>query len=359
MLKRYTHRTGFTLVELLVVIAIIGILVGLLLPAVQSAREAARRMQCSNYVKQLGLALHNYESTHRKLPAGCASSAFPRGGAGTHSFGPSYIGMILPYLEQTAAYNNLTWAGKSPGYVGEAVPSGGNLNKPFAQGANPPTVCPSFTRFGDQPNRENYNVYAGIAGAADMVSFNETRVFTFTQGNGIAKASGGGLLGASSFVPFRSATDGLSNTMMIGEQGGKILRSDGVNYSWMVASQGAATQGTNDVTGWLIGTREAGQMPNPDPTCGTQGNNGGCDNDHRYFNVTTVRYRIKQAPFADQIFGGMSSAMGANNPLASFHSGGIQVCLGDGSVHFISESIELETLKKLATRDDGQPLGEF
>ena len=127
----------------------------------------------------------------------------------------------------------------------------------------------------------------------------------------------------------------------------------------MVASQGAGTKGTNNVTGWLIGTKEAGEMPFPDPTCGTTGNNGGCDLDHRYFNVTTVRYRIKQAPFADQIFGGMSSAMGANNPLASFHPGGIQACNGDGSVRFISETIDLEILKKLATRDDGQPLGDF
>lgn len=359
MSGRYSKRLGFTLVELLVVIAIIGILVGLLLPAVQAAREAARRMQCSNNVKQIALALHNYESTHKKLPAGCSFSAFPRGGAGTHSFGPSYIGMILPFLEQTAAYNNLTWGGKSPGYVGEAAPSGGNLNKPFAMGANPPTQCPSFPPFGNQLNRESYNVYAGIAGAADMTSFNETRVFSFTQGAGIAKASGGGLLGINSFTRFASAVDGLSNTMMIGEQGGKIIRSDNVTYSFILASQGAAVSGTNDVTGWLIGTREAGTVPFPDPTCGTQGNAGGCDNDHRYFNVTTVRYRIGQAPFADQIFGGMSSAMGANNPLTSFHTGGIQVGMGDGSVQFISQSIELETLKKLATRDDGQALGEF
>ncbi|MCY2980167.1 MAG: DUF1559 domain-containing protein [Planctomycetota bacterium] len=358
-MNRSIRRSAFTLVELLVVIAIIGILVGLLLPAVQAAREAARRMQCSNSVKQLALSLHNYESAFKKLPAGCTYSGTPRGGAGTHSFGHSYIGAILPYIELSSAYNAMTWIGKSPGYVGEAAPSAGNLNFPIAKAANPPTVCPSFAPFGDQPNRENYNVYAGIAGAADMVSFNEARIFSFTQGNGIAKASGGGLLGLNSFVKFGAATDGLSNTMMIAEQGGKIIRGDGINYSWMLASQGAATSGTNNVTGWLIGTREAGVIPYPDPSCGTQGNTGGCDNDHRYFNVTTIRYRIKQKPFADQIFGGMSSAMGANNPLASFHTGGIQAGFGDGSVQFLSDSIELETIKKLATRDDGQPLGEF
>ncbi len=353
------RNRGFTLVELLVVIAIIGILVGLLLPAVQAAREAARRMQCSNNVKQIGLALHNYESTHRKLPAGCGHSSFPRGGAGTHSFGPSFIGAILPFLEQSAAFNSFTWGGKSPGYVGEAAPSGGALNKPFAMGANPPTLCPSFVIFGSQPNREQYNNYAGIAGAADMVTYNETRVFSFTQGGGVAKASGGGLLGANSWVRFSAATDGLSNIMMIGEQAGKIIRLDNVNYSFILASQGAATQGTNDVTGWLIGTREAGVMPFPDPTCGTTGNTGGCDNDHRFFNVTTIRYRIGQAPFADTVFGGMSSAMGANNPLVSFHTGGVQAGMGDGSVQFISSTIDLETLKKLATRDDGQVVGEF
>lgn len=357
-IKAPIRSQGFTLIELLVVIAIIAILIAILLPAVQQAREAARRTQCKNNLKQLGLALHNYESTHGRLAAGCTHAGFPRGAAGTHSFGPSYIGMLLPFVEQAAAYSSMTWNGKSPGYVGEAAPSAGNLNLPFAKGANPPTSCPSFVEPGSQPNRERYNVYAGIAGAADMVSYNETRIFTYAQGAGTTKTSGGGMLGVNYFCKFSDVTDGLSNTMMIGEQGGKLIRLDGT-YSYIMASQGAAGQGASNYTGWLIGTREAGQIPFPDPTCGTTGNNGGCDADHRYFNVTTVRYRINQAPFADTVFPGMSSSMGGNNPLISFHVGGIQCTMGDGAVRFLSENMDLETLKKLATRDDGQAIGEF
>jgi type II secretory pathway pseudopilin PulG len=342
-----------------VVIAIIAVLVALLLPAVQQAREAARRTQCKNNLKQIGLALHNYESSVGMLPAGCSFSAFPRGGERTHSFGPSFFGMILPYLDQAPAYNLLTWIGKSPGYVGESpATSAGALNRPIAKGCNPPTVCPSFAFDGTQPDRENYNIYAGIAGCAEPVTFVENRVFAHTQGAGIGKVSGGGMLGVNSFVKFARVTDGLSNTMMIGEQGGALVRLDGT-YSWIIPSQGAATSGASDITGWLIGTREAGQVPFPDPTCGTSGNNGGCDNDHRYFNITTIRYRIGQTPFADQIFGGMSSTMGDNNPLVSAHTGGVHALMGDGAVRFLSASIDLETLKKLATRDDGQPIGEF
>jgi len=354
---------GFTLIELLVVIAIIAILIALLLPAVQQAREAARRTQCKNHLHQMGLALHNYESSHRRLPAGCTHSAYPRGGVGTHSFGPSYIGMILPFLDQAPAYNGLTWGGKSPGYVGEAVPSGGNLNLPWAKGANPPTVCPSFTPFGLQSARENYNVYAGIAGAADPQTFTETRIYTTTAGTAgggaVAMMSGGGMLPPNISVKFRDVTDGMSNTLMIGEQGGKLIRADGINYSFIIASDYARIAPTDNATGWLIGTRMAGAPPFCDPTCGTTGNNGGCDADPRFFNTTTIRYRPNQGPFRNDWFPGMSSGNGLNNPLCSFHVGGVHVCMGDGAVRFIGENMELETLKKLATRDDGRPVGEF
>ncbi|MDZ4686121.1 MAG: DUF1559 domain-containing protein [Planctomycetaceae bacterium] len=356
-----SQRKAFTLIELLVVIAIIAILIALLLPAVQQAREAARRTQCRNSLKQIGLALHNYESTHSRLPAGCSFAATPRTGTGaTNSFGPSYIGMLLPYLDQAPAYNGMTWSGASPGYVGQipVATSAGGLNLRFAKGANPPTVCPTFSFDGQQPNRENFNTYAGIAGAADMTSFNETRIFNHQQGGGTAKSSGGGMLGINSFVRFRDVTDGMSNTMMVGEQGVKLIRLPVANgvYSWIFPSAGASLAGAVDNTGWLIGCRMDGTPPNVDP--GGNDSEGGT-NPYRFFNVTTVRYRIRQEPFADTVFPGMSSNMGANNPLGSFHVGGTHCLLGDGAVRFLSENMDLETLKKLATRDDGQVLGDF
>ena len=110
--RRKNARSGFTLVELLVVIAIIGILVGLLLPAVQAAREAARRMQCSNNIKQLALALHNYESAHKSFPPGSISprlsGTYPPTAPGTNqarTAGYSWSMFILPYIEQSAIYN--------------------------------------------------------------------------------------------------------------------------------------------------------------------------------------------------------------------------------------------------------------
>ncbi|HWL08796.1 MAG TPA: DUF1559 domain-containing protein [Planctomicrobium sp.] len=355
------QRLGFTLIELLVVIAIIAILVALLLPAVQQAREAARRAQCKNNLKQLGLALHNYESTHKVLPAGCTYGASPRNGqpAGTNSFGPSYIAMLLPFLDQAAAYSNMTWIGRSPGYVAET--GAGSANRPWARGATPPVICPSFSLPGSQATRERINVYAGIAGAADPATFTEPRIYVLPTGSGTAVGalqSGGGMLPPNVWVKFSQVSDGLSNTLMIGEQG-SYLQSVGGTAFWVFASHYAVSAPTNDVIGYMMGTRMAGAPPYCDPACGTSGNNDGCDNDARFFNVTTIRYRPNQTPFASGTFNGMSSGHGVNNPLCSPHAGGVHGCMGDGSVRFLGENVYLETLKQMATRDDGQSVAEF
>lgn len=340
-------RRGFTLVELLVVIAIIGILVGLLLPAVQAAREAARRMQCSNNVKQIGLALLNYESAHKRFPPGAIHSSMPRGsGRSGFSFGPSFYGLILPFVEQVPLYNSLTFSGRSPGYIHEGGGSafnGGLANRPFVLEAGPIDFmrCPSSdgpiaTRRNADFTYSPFAHYAGVAGGIDPVTFTERRFF---NDGFLGLIAGGGMLAPNIGQKFATCTDGSSNTIIIGEMSGILERLVEDTFSYVAAS------GT--VHGWLMGTR-AGGVP---PSYGA-----GSGGDDRCFNTVSIRYSPNQEPFANQLFPGMGSNVGANNPLNSRHTGGVMVGLTDGSVHFISENMELETLKKMAIRDDGRTI---
>jgi prepilin-type N-terminal cleavage/methylation domain-containing protein/prepilin-type processing-associated H-X9-DG protein len=336
---------AFTLVELLVVISIIGVLIALLLPAVQAAREAAHRAQCTSNLKQYGLALHNYHGTHNTFTFGCTHSTVPRGG-GSNSYGPSFNAMLLPYLEQAPLFTRMSWVGLSPGYVNEASPSTGrDVNNPLMLNLVLSVMrCPS-TNMEPQPTSTAYEVhsqYPGIAGAYPDSLFAETRIFetVYTAlGGGV---SGGGMLIPNRCIRFADCVDGSSNVMMMGEMSARQFILDGITPR----NVGAA----GDSHGWLMGTRVSGFPPNLNPTA---------EPDDRCFNITTIRYRPNQQPFANQLFTGMGSNLGANNPLNSLHPGGVNVLLADGSVRFLSETVDLLLIKRLATRDDGQPLGAF
>lgn len=336
---------GFTLIELLVVIAIIAVLIALLLPAVQQAREAARRTQCKNNLKQLGLAFHNYHDVFNQFAPGAVHSSVPRSGTGNTSFGPSFYCMLLPYVEQGALYQSLTLVGRSPGYINESAGSAGAANQTRVLAAGPMTFlrCPSSPGPVSDPTftgRDPFAHYAGVSGAVDPTSFAETRIY---DDGVLGLISGGGMMIANKGMNLRDCTDGSSNTMHLGEMSGRLKRLDGT-YSWVAPS------GT--VHGWLMGTRNRGVVPNLNPGDTAQG-------DERCFNMVSIRYSPNQEPFANQLFPGMGSNQGANNPLNSMHTGGVQILLSDGSVRFISQNIHLETLKQLATRDDGRVVGEF
>ncbi|TWU20151.1 hypothetical protein Pla52o_46650 [Novipirellula galeiformis] len=198
-MKRRSPKSAFTLVELLVVIAIIGVLVGLLLPAVQAAREAARRMQCSNNLKQLGLAMHNYHDTFQSLPPGWIDNASNQNrlGWGAH---------ILPFFEQSAIFDGMKSAGAFavPWYtIPEMTTGTSNVPQPYGKTVLPAFICPSDPSDGINENVHGYakSNYTGIGGR-----------------HYIASGGANGTFYDNSFVKFRDMTDGLSNIVMLGER---------------------------------------------------------------------------------------------------------------------------------------------
>jgi len=336
------RRRGFTLIELLVVIAIIAVLIALLLPAVQQAREAARRTQCKNNLKQMGLALHNYHDTYNGFPNGNIASSV--GG-----WGLSWYMRILPYVDQAPVFNKLTFSGTHPGWscCGDAS---GQANGDVIRGVRFAfTVCPSsplqdLRDSGGGPTE--HPQYYGIMGAVDglggvAVAANRKANCCGCCGNqaGTGLITSSGMLVPLDSKKIRDVTDGTSNVIIVGESSDFILTAAG----------GSKTADVQGVHGMLMGS------PN---LVNIEGAVGGMF--ERQFNLTTIRY----APNAPAInnnasWPGIDDNFGINKPLNSAHTGGVHVLLVDGTVRFISNNVDIGTLARLASRDDGLPVGDF
>ena len=322
---------GFTLVELLVVIAIIGILVALLLPAVQAAREAGRRMSCTNNLKQIGLSLHNYHDTLKKLPYGIR---------GHNGWGPSWYVGILPYVEQSTIYNRFDHTSANNGWT-QTNANNANLIRDVILNF---MVCPSspLDPLWDSGScMQLMPHYAGISGALPGNGFVESRICNnidcCNSNVQAGKVSGGGLLIPNKPLGLAAATDGTSNIMIVGE-------ASGWGYD---ASGNRKRIDCGYPHGWIMGSdRAAGQVPGENVF-----NNYG-----RTFNLTSVEY-----PIGTTLWGpaGIGDNVGPNNPLQSAHPGGCNGVLADGSVRFFSKTLDMLTLRRLATRDDGGVLGDF
>ncbi|MSR60248.1 MAG: DUF1559 domain-containing protein [Planctomycetaceae bacterium] len=320
---------GFTLIELLVVIAIIAVLIALLLPAVQQAREAARRTQCKNNLKQLGLALHNYHDTYSVLPVG--NHGFYRG---------NWRVSILPYMDQAPLYNTFTFSSPGPYdsiFVGWATTFYGPnnvLSGLIVPGLNcPSSTLPKNSTLGVMNNFANAQTmdYCGIAGGVDETITPDWDPARRGQCSAIVYAGRScrnGMLPASVSKGLKDCSDGTSNTMLLGEQSGTVANQDiRANYwgGWGGTSHG--------YSGLLFP-----QMTGCEIVCG----------------ITTVRYQINanSAPSGNQPWF-------LNTVLNSLHTGGTHGLLGDGSVRFLSENMNLATLVRVCVMNDGTVVGEY
>jgi len=343
------NRHAFTLVELLVVIAIIGVMVGLLLPAVQAAREAARRMSCSNNLKQMGLALHNYHDTYQRFPMG------GRTGGWNGSWGTSYYVRLLPYVEQQALFDLWPFTERAPAGTLYTQAEGYGAGNAFLRGT-PVDIrnlmiatyrCPSSPLEEFKGNDGMVASYSGIAGAVEaqgryMPQRQRACCSCCAHADGVDPQlglhSGSGLLvGGGLTLRFRDCTDGTSNVMILGETSDWMYRPNGLKIGWGSSNHG-----------WAMGS---GHNHKPTTVETAAGNWDG-----RWFNLTSIRYPIGTRNY---ILPGVNINQGPNNPLISAHPGGVQVCMTDGSVRFLSDSTDLETLKIIADRDTKLPVSEF
>ncbi len=353
--KTLPRRGGFTLIELLVVIAIIAVLIALLLPAVQQAREAARRTQCVNNLKQLGLALFNYESSNGCLP--------PAGQSSNYSVSPpqnqyvdgaySVFPRILTYLDQGNVYNSINFSLDYNDLTGANYTAASTVINVF--------LCPSSSHSGgnrdnvaSDPNAGPYEILAG--GGYGYTDYGAT-VYTDIDPNGLT-----GQPGSTPIVPYRNklarvdgalkqgmtmlseVTDGLSQTILIAEDAGRdmtFVSQYAENYYG-----GIAVPPVRNVPGFSNGAgRRFWRWAEPHSSLGVSG---------VVNNKTRPAHEASPFQAYPGLLGTSGNKAGNNQSLFSFHPGGVNILFGDGGVRFIKDSTNVVVLRKLTSINGGE-----
>jgi len=354
-----------------------GIPVALLLPAIQAAREAARRTQCANNMKQINLAMLNYHDTYKVFPAGAMHAGIEDQ---SERIGPSWWVGTLPFCEQRNIYDNLMRLQQS-GAPGNGAYNAENFNAnamgpslggvtfgymrcpssplPAMESPTGPVLLPTYTGItGGCDLSPNSPDYQGIGGGGvtprGLPYVNPRKGAGHTPG-GIITASG--MLPPNEHVSIASCTDGTSNTIVVGEQSDWLRDTDrtvGNRYhgdsGWDTSGTGPPNASMTAGGGFVSGTVQA--LPVPQAAGGLPGTPPAAFD---CYNLTTVRYR----PDLKEVLGasplpGCDEDHGINNPLQSPHPGGLQVGFVDGSVQFISGTTDLTVLLQIAIRNDGQ-----
>ena len=322
-------RRAVTLIELLIVVSIIGALATLLLPAIQVSRESARAVRCKNNLKQIGVAILNYESGRGRLPKG-AEGRYDRKLAPTAMFGLSWWTEVLPFMEESEVADRLDRRGAHTGWV-QLNEHNGQLADRFAPGF---WFCPSssierLVAAGDYQLAAPS--YVGVSGASSHDGFPEARVSPCCRSDG--EISAGGVLIPNRAIRLRHINDGLSSTLLVGEQSDFAYTDDGLP---MRIDGGFPN-------GWIAGTNSLGVPPEyGSPLLPT-------------YNLATVRYSLNEHSYN---LPGVYLDRGANNPLLSPHAGVVHLLFCDGSVHAAADSMDVVVLKSLASRDDGSVSGK-
>ncbi len=309
-----SNRTGFTLIELLVVIAIIAVLIALLLPAVQQAREAARRSQCINNLKQIGLAIHNYHDVHNVLPPGWigVTNGVPNVETGTSGF--SWGTHLLPMLDQGPLYNRLNMNVS-------LLATGTTGNEIVRTSVLPVFRCPS------DPSPETWEIFDEATGATSLTRLpianyvgcfghigwediiGEPPVAPFPN----AAVQGSGVFFHNSYVRMRDVSDGLSNTVMVGEKRTKTVTTIISPLPWYSTWVGVVPEGQEAISRVLAA---ADHTPN-----------------HPSQHI---------------------------DDFSSNHAGGgVHLLFGDGRVRFLTSNVDLGIWQGMTTRALGEVLGEF